>query len=142
MSRWGSAKDAARLEALGIEVLSADLLDPGAVDGLPDAPNVVFMAGQQFGTRDAPSLTWMTNTVVPAYVARRYRHARIVAFSTGNVYGLSPVDGTGSREVAPVAPVGEYAASCVGRERAFEDGATRWGPRVTIIRLHDRERVV
>ncbi|MBK8060374.1 MAG: NAD-dependent epimerase/dehydratase family protein [Gemmatimonadetes bacterium] len=136
VSRWGSAKDAARLEAMGIEVVRADLLDPDAVDALPDAPNVVFMAGQKFGTHDAPSLTWMTNTVVPAYVARRYRHARIVAFSTGNVYGLSPVDGTGSREDDPLAPVGEYAASCVGRERVFEDAATRWGTRVTIIRLN------
>lgn len=139
ISRWESAsgaRDAARLSALGVHVVRADLLDPGTYAALPDAPNVVYMAGQKFGTRDAPSLTWMTNTVVPAYAARRYREARIVAFSTGNVYALTPVTGSGSRENDTLAPVGEYAASCVGRERVFEDAAARWGTRVAIIRLN------
>lgn len=136
VSRWGNAADATRLKAMGVDVVRADLLDPEAFETLPEAPNVVYMAGQKFGTRDAPALTWMTNTVVPAYAARRYRGARIVAFSTGNVYALSPVAGNGSREGDPLSPVGEYAASCVGRERVFEDAAARWETRVAIIRLN------
>lgn len=136
VSRWGNTAHAARLEAMGVDVVRADLLDPDAYTTLPDAANVVYMAGQKFGTHDAPALTWMTNTVVPAYAARRYRDARIVAFSTGNVYALTPVTGSGSREGDPLSPVGEYAASCVGRERVFEDAAARWHTRVAIIRLN------
>lgn len=139
ISRWKSEsgkRDADHLSAMGVHVVHADLLDPGAYAALPDAANVIYMAGQKFGTRDAPSLTWMTNTVVPAYAARRYRDARLVAFSTGNVYPLTPVNGSGSREDDVLAPVGEYAASCVGRERVFEDASARWGTRVALIRLN------
>ncbi len=136
VSRWGNAADAARLEAAGVEIVRADLLEPGAVDRLPDAPNVIYMAGQKFGTRDAPALTWMTNTVLPSRVVARFRESRFVAFSTGNVYPLTPVDGPGSREGDALAPVGEYAASCVGRERVFEDAAQRWGTRSVLLRLN------
>lgn len=136
VSRWGSARDADRLERLGVEVIRADLLEPGALDMLPDAPNIIYMAGQKFGTRDAPALTWMTNTVLPSRAVSRYRDARFVAFSTGNVYPLVPVDGPGSREGDMLAPVGEYAASCVGRERVFEDAAQRWGTRSVLLRLN------
>lgn len=135
-SRFSS--DAARrsLHDAGIETVTADLLDPDAVRRLPDAPNVIFMAGQKFGTRDAPAVTWMTNTVVPALVAERYRLARIVAFSTGNVYPLVPVSSGGSREGDALAPVGDYAASCVGRERVLEFAARERGTRLSIIRLN------
>ncbi|MCC6929932.1 MAG: NAD(P)-dependent oxidoreductase [Gemmatimonadaceae bacterium] len=139
ISRWGGeagARDAERLSVMGVNVVRADLLDAEAHAALPDAPNVIYMAGQKFGTQEAPSLTWMTNTVLPAYAARRYRESRIVAFSTGNVYALTPVTGRGSREGDALAPVGEYAASCVGRERVFEDAAARWGTRVAIVRLN------
>ena len=78
------------------------------------------MAGHKFGASGAPALTWAMNTHVPALVAERYRGARIVAFSTGNVYGLVPVGGAGAREATPPMPVGEYAQSCLGRERMFE----------------------
>ena len=78
----------------------------------------------------------MTNTVLPARVVARYREARFVAFSTGNVYALSPVTGDGAREGDTLAPVGEYAASCVGRERVFEDAAARWGTRSVLLRLN------
>ena len=136
VSRWGNAADAARLEGMGVELVRADLLDGATWATLPDAPNMLFLAGQKFGTTSAPSLTWMTNTVLPARAAERYRAARIVAFSTGNVYPLSRATGTGSCETDPLSPVGEYAASCVGRERVFEDAASRWGTRVSIIRLN------
>lgn len=136
VSRFSSHAAAAQLEQHGVEVLRADLGDPAAIRSLPDAPNVIYMAGQKFGTTEAPSRTWFANTAVPAWVADRYRSSRIVAFSTGNVYGLTPTDTTGSRESDFLSPVGEYAASCVGRERVFEYAADHWGTRVAIIRLN------
>lgn len=124
------------LHAAGVETIACDLLDRGAVARLPDAPNVVFMAGQKFGTRDAPSRTWMMNVVVPSMCAERYARSRIVAFSTGNVYPLTPVSGGGARETDATAPIGEYAQTCVGRERVFEHAAATRGTRVAIVRLN------
>ncbi|MGH7618699.1 MAG: epimerase, partial [Gemmatimonadaceae bacterium] len=108
----------------------------GEVDRLPDAPNVVFMAGQKFGTSGAPAMTWAMNTIVPANCGERYKTSRIVAFSTGNVYALTPAASGGSREEDALGPVGEYAASCVGRERIFELYASEHGTRVAIVRLN------
>lgn len=136
VSRWNNAADAARLETMGAHLIRADLLEPQAIEQLPDAPNVIFMVGQKFGTRDAPALTWMTNTVLPARAAERYRDSRIVAFSTGNVYALSPISRSGSVEEDTLSPIGEYAASCVGRERVFEYAAARWSTRVAMLRLN------
>ena len=136
VSRW-SSRDAERaLNDAGVETIQCDLLDRDAVSRLPDAPNVVFMAGQKFGTTDAPAMTWAMNTLVPANCAERYKSSRIVAFSTGNVYALSPVASGGSREDDTLGPVGEYAASCVGRERVFELYAERFATRVAIARLN------
>ncbi len=135
-SRFSSAGAEQPLRDAGIETVRCDLLDRGAVAALPDAPNVVFMAGQKFGTSEAPSSTWAMNVVLPAIVAERYAASRIVAFSTGNVYPLSAVHGSGSRESDAPAPVGEYAMSCLGRERVFEDAAARRGTRVAIVRLN------
>ena len=136
VSRFSSEAAAVHLGHHGVEVLRADLGDPAAIRSLPEAPNVIYMAGQKFGTSEAPSRTWFANTAVPAWVADRYRSSRIVAFSTGNVYGLTPSDTSGSRESDRLAPIGEYAASCVGRERVFEYAAESWGTRVAIIRLN------
>jgi nucleoside-diphosphate-sugar epimerase len=94
------------------------------------------MAGQKFGTSGAPAMTWGMNVIVPAHCAEHYADARIVAFSTGNVYTLTAVSGRGSREDDVPAPVGEYAASCLGRERVFELYAERRGTRVAIVRLN------
>jgi len=94
------------------------------------------MAGQKFGTSDAPAMTWAMNTIVPVHCAHRYRDSRIVAFSTGNVYPLTPVKRGGSREEDAPAPIGEYAASCLGRERIFELYAARHHTRVAIFRLN------
>lgn len=136
VSRFSSQAAARRLGQHGVEVLRADLGDPAAIRALPEGPNVIYMAGQKFGTSESPSRTWFANTAVPAWVADRYRSSRIVAFSTGNVYGLTPTATSGSRESDRLAPVGEYAASCVGRERVFEYAADTWGTRVAIIRLN------
>lgn len=136
VSRWSDAKAAERLAACGAEVVTADLVDRTSYGNLPDAPNVIFMAGQKFGTTAAPYHTWMTNTVVPAMVAERYAHARIVAFSTGNVYPLALATSSGTAEDSALAPVGEYAASCVGRERVLEHAALVRGTPVAILRLN------
>jgi nucleoside-diphosphate-sugar epimerase len=136
VSRWSSSAARAALEQASVSTISADQLDRNAVDELPDAPNVVFMAGQKFGTSGAPAMTWAMNTIVPTNCAERYRDSRIVAFSTGNVYSLTPTSSHGSRETDALGPVGEYAASCVGRERVFELYAERFGTRVAIVRLN------
>ncbi|HEX3865527.1 MAG TPA: NAD-dependent epimerase/dehydratase family protein [Gemmatimonadaceae bacterium] len=136
VSRWSSPDAAHALRRAGVETLPCDLLDRRAVDALPNAPNVIFMAGQKFGTTGAPAMTWAMNTIVPANCVERYRDSRIVAFSTGNVYSLTPVESGGSHEDDALGPVGEYAASCVGRERVFESYADRLGTRVAIVRLN------
>lgn len=136
VSRWSSGAAEHALRNAGVETISCDLLDRQAVARLPDAPNVVFMAGQKFGTTQAAAMTWGMNTLVPANCAERYRESRIVAFSTGNVYALTPVASGGSREQDAPGPIGEYAASCLGRERVFELYAGRFGTRVSIVRLN------
>jgi nucleoside-diphosphate-sugar epimerase len=136
VSRFSSPAARQNLESAGIDVVSCDLLNRDAVARLPDAENVFFMAGQKFGTADAPKMTWAMNTIVPAICSERYGGGRIVAFSTGNVYPLTPVARIGARESDPVGPIGEYAASCVGRERIFELAADRAGTRVAIVRLN------
>jgi len=136
VSRFGTPEVARALGAAGIETVVCDLLDRDAVGRLPDAPNVIFMAGQKFGTSDAPATTWAMNTLVPAICAERFRAARIVAFSTGNVYPLTPVAQGGARESDNVGPVGEYANSALGRERVLEFYSARHRTPVAIIRLN------
>jgi len=136
VSRWSSAAARHALNAAGVETIRCDLLDPQSVARLPDAANVIFMAGQKFGTAEAPAMTWAMNTIVPAHCAHRYRDSRIVAFSTGNVYPLTPIERGGSREDDTPGPVGEYAASCLGRERVFEFYAMRDRARVATFRLN------
>jgi len=108
------------LEARGIETIHCDLLDEAAIKALPKAPNIIFMAGRKFGAEGNLALTWAMNAHVPALVAQVFPASRIVAFSTGCVYPFVPVDGKGSNEAMPPNPPGEYAQSCVGRERMFE----------------------
>jgi uncharacterized protein YbjT (DUF2867 family) len=136
VSRFSSDAAARQLEDAGVRVVRADLGRRDAIARLPDAPNAIYMAGQKFGTRDLPSLTWAMNTLVPAMVAERFSASRIVAFSTGNVYPLSAVDGAGSRETDPLTPLGEYANSCVGRERVLEHVSRTAGARIAIVRLN------
>ncbi len=107
------------LQALGVETVSADLLGSGALDGLPRALNVIFMAGHKFGAVDNPGLTWAMNTFLPGLVAQAFSDSRIVAFSTGCVYPFVEVASGGASEGTPLTPPGEYANSCVGRERMF-----------------------
>jgi len=108
------------LEARGIETINCDLLDDTAIARLPKTPNIIFMAGRKFGAEGNLPLTWAMNAHVPALVAQAFPASRIVAFSTGCVYPFVPVNGKGSDEAMPPNPPGEYAQSCVGRERMFE----------------------
>ncbi|MSR57101.1 MAG: NAD-dependent epimerase/dehydratase family protein [Planctomycetaceae bacterium] len=120
VSRFSSPAAAETLRQARVETIACDLMNREAVGHLPDAPNVISLVGQKFGTREAPELTWVTNTLVPALVAERFAKSRIVALSTGCVYPLVAADGPGSGEDDPLGPPGEYANSCVGRERVFE----------------------
>lgn len=136
-SRWVDGLHIARrLRDHGVETPRVDLLDPQALTRLPSVPNVVFMAGQKFGTASNPSATWATNVQMPAAVADRFAGSRTVVFSTGNVYALTPPARGGSRESDEPAPVGEYAASCRERERRFAAGALTYGTPVSIVRLN------
>jgi nucleoside-diphosphate-sugar epimerase len=125
-----------RLHSWGIETHRCDLLDAKSYAQLPDASNVVFMAGMKFGSTGQESLTWAMNTFVPGLVSERYRNSRIAIFSTGNVYGLSPVSRGGSLENDPLHPVGEYALSCLGRERIFEHFSRVYQIPMSILRLN------
>jgi hypothetical protein len=136
VARFTNGALPAELAANDIETIAADLLEPGALDELPDVQNVIFMAARKFGTAGGEHLTWAMNTYLPGRVAERYRNSRIVAFSTGNVYPLRSLEEGGCSEATPVGPVGEYAQSALGRERMFEYGSHRWGTLVTILRLN------
>jgi nucleoside-diphosphate-sugar epimerase len=135
VSRFADANVAASLEASGVHIIRADLSDPRDVASLPDAANVLWMAGQKFGTTGDPVGTWTQNVVASVHAAERYAGARIVCFSTGNVYGSSSVAAGGSTEDAPLAPDGDYAASCVGRERVFASVARRTQSPLLLYRL-------
>jgi dTDP-4-dehydrorhamnose reductase len=136
VARFSNASLPAQLATQGIEPITCDLLEPGALSLLPEIPNVIFMAARKFETSGAEHLTWAMNTFLPGLVAERYRNSRIVAFSTGNVYPLRSVSEGGAVESTPVGPVGEYAQSALGRERMFENGSHRWGTRAAILRLN------
>ncbi len=135
VSRFSDAAAVVQLERESVEVIRADLANPRAVASLPDAPNVVWMAGQKFGTTGDPVGTWTHNVVASVHAAERYAGARIVCFSTGNVYGRSGVSRGGSQEGDALIPDGEYAASTIGRERAFESVARRTGSPLLLYRL-------
>jgi nucleoside-diphosphate-sugar epimerase len=136
VSRFSSSSIEDRLQAWGIETVRCDLLDPTSLAELPDAANVVFMAGMKFGSTGQEWLTWANNTFLPGLVADRFRNSRIAVFSTGNVYGLTPITKGGSHEDDPLNPAGEYAMSCVGRERIFEHFGRMNKTPMTILRLN------
>jgi nucleoside-diphosphate-sugar epimerase len=122
--------------AVGIETISLDLLEGGALEPLPQAPNILYLAGMKFGSSGAQPMTWAMNTHLPGLVARHFAGSRIVALSTGNVYAFSPLSGKGAAETDPLEPVGEYAITCLGRERMLSHYSERDGTPVTLIRLN------
>jgi nucleoside-diphosphate-sugar epimerase len=124
------------LQARGVETINCDLLDEVAIAALPKIPNIIFMAGRKFGAEGDLALTWAMNSHVPALVAQAFPSARIVAFSTGCVYPFVPVDSGGSREDMQPNPPGEYAQSCVGRERMFEYFSKKFSTPGRLFRLN------
>lgn len=136
VSRFSQPGLAEQLTGEGAVVVNADVADDEALAGLPDAANVVFLVGAKFGTVGQESQTWATNAYLPGRVARRYRSSRIAALSTGNVYPLTAVASGGATEETPVEPVGEYAMSCLGRERVFTHFSGEYGTPLALIRLN------
>lgn len=136
VSRFSDPEVERALQQDGIETVRCDLTDRHAVDRLPDLPNVVFMAGRKFGSTGGEALTWAINAYVPGVVADRFRTSRILVFSTGNVYPFVPADSRGATEEERPAPIGEYAQSCLGRERVFQHFSETRHVATTIARLN------
>src|SRR6266850_2145166 len=136
VSRFSASALEQQLHAWGVETVRCDLLDRKLLAALPDAANVVYMAGMKFGSTGQEPLTWAMNSFLPGLVSERYHGSRIAVFSTGNVYGLSPVSKGGSREEDVLNPLGEYAMSCVGRERIFEHFSRSNHTKMSILRLN------
>ncbi len=136
VSRFTNPAERGKLEGWGIETIAADLLEPEQLAGLPDVPNVVQMTGMKFGSTGNEARTWAMNVFLPGTIAQKYRQSRLVAFSTGNVYGLSPVKQGGSLEGDPMHPSGEYSLSAVGRERILSYFSGTHQTPMAILRLN------
>ncbi len=136
VSRFSSPDLKNYLEKNGVETIACDLLQPSSFDELPVVPNIIFMAGRKFGSYGDEWYTWAMNTYLPGMVAERFYNSRIVVFSTGNVYPLTRVCEGGSKENDPTDPVGEYAQSCLGRERMFQYFSRLHGTKAVILRLN------
>jgi nucleoside-diphosphate-sugar epimerase len=136
VSRFSDAAIRHQLADVGVEAHTADLSEPGVYSDLPDAGAVFFLAAMKFGTSGQEHLTWWSNAAIPTLVADRYRGVPSVVYSTGNVYPLTPLVHGGSVETDPPRPLGEYAQSCLARERIFTHAAHNWGTPTTIFRLN------
>ncbi len=136
VSRFSSAAARDELESAGVGTITCDLLNRDEVDRLPDGENVLYLAGRKFGSSDRTDLTWASNAVTPAYVAHRYSQSRVVVFSTGNVYPFVSAASGGSVETDALDPRGEYANSCLGRERVFEYFSREFGMNCVMFRLN------
>lgn len=135
VSRFSDERAECALRAMGVGTIRADILQPGAVDRLPDADRIVYMAGRKFGTTGAAADTWALNTVPPVAVCRRYPGTPIVALSTGSVYSFTPAGSGGAVEDAALEPRGEYANAAVARERVLEWASREYATPVCLIRL-------
>jgi nucleoside-diphosphate-sugar epimerase len=136
VSRFSDADVRRRLEEWGVETIEADLLDEAAVEALPAIPNVIYMTGMKFGASSNPDLTWAMNCYVPALVCRKFARSRIVAFSSGNVYPMVPLDSDGSLETDEPNPLGEYSMTVLGRERTFQYFCKRQEIPTVLLRLN------
>ena len=136
LSRFSNDAEREWLNEQGIITQRFDALDPKDLDALPDASHVVYLVGLKFGTGSNPELTWATNTIAPAGIARRYSKIPMVALSTGNVYPMVPVDSMGSKEHDALTPIGEYANAAVARERVFGYFSRTLGNPCVLLRLN------
>jgi len=136
VARFSSPELPRQLEAQGIETIRCDLLDRRQLGALPDVPNVLYLAAMKFGSTGQEGRTWAMNCYLPGMVAEKFCRSRIVSYSTGNVYPLTPAAGDGSRETDAPAPVGEYGMSALGRERIFQHFSETLGIPVAMLRLN------
>ena len=136
VSRFSTPGVQENLQEAGLETITTDLLSEDSLQNLPDTQNVILMAGRKFGSTSNESLTWAMNSYMPGRVAEKFRNSRLVVFSTGNVYPLTPVSHGGATESSPVAPIGEYAQSCLSRERICTYFSSQFGTPMTILRLN------
>ncbi|MCK9639309.1 MAG: hypothetical protein M0R39_05310 [Prolixibacteraceae bacterium] len=136
VSRFSNEREKSQIKSFGIETIRGDLLDPEFVKSLPQVRNVIYLAGMKFGAEGNLALTWAMNTYVPALVAEHYKNSKIVAFSTGCVYPLVRIESGGSLETDKPVAIGEYAQSCLGRERMFEFGSIKYNTPTVLIRLN------
>ena len=136
VSRGSDARAKAYMEENGVVTIAADLLDTEKLRQLPETENVIYMAGKKFGTDGNEWQTWSMNAALPAYTAEKFKHSRIVVFSSGNIYPMVPASSGGCTEEDRPSPMGEYAMSCLARERVFEYAANTWGTKVFFYRLN------
>lgn len=136
VSRFSVSGLQERLNEMDVETITADLLSETELQTLPDTENVILMAGRKFGATSDPALTWAMNGYMPGRVAERFRNSKLVVFSTGNVYPLSPVSAGGAAEDTPPDPIGEYAQSCLSRERICTYFSSQFGTQMVILRLN------
>jgi len=136
VSLFESDEQQKKIDAIGLETIHGDLLETEFIKSLPQVKNVFFLAGMKFGSLDNLSLTWAVNSYLPALVVEHFKDSKIVAFSTGCVYPLVSVESGGSLETEIPEPMGEYAQSCLGRERMFEYGSIKNNTKVALIRLN------
>jgi nucleoside-diphosphate-sugar epimerase len=136
VSRFSDKAVKARIEEAEIKTIETDLLDESSYTKLPKVENVFYLAGMKFGTTGQQPLTWARNSFLPGMIARHYNNARIVAFSTGNIYPLVDINSDGAIEETAPEPVGEYAQSCLGRERMFQYFSQLYNTPITLVRLN------
>lgn len=135
-SRFSNQNLFQELTDFGIECIKVDLLDDEALMKLPKVKNVIYMAGNKFGTSGNEHFTWAMNAYLPGRVSERYKESKIVVFSTGNIYPFMPIDSGGAKEEVKPSPIGEYAQSCLGRERVFEHFSVKNGTEMLLYRLN------
>ena len=69
VSRFSNQEARRELEEAGVQTISCDLLNDGELQQLPEAPNVIYMAGNKFGTTGREYFTWAMNSYLPGRVA-------------------------------------------------------------------------
>ncbi len=124
------------LESVGVIIYEGDVSSETFLSTLPNVKNIIYLVGRKFGTIGNTGLTWMVNSITPAFVCNHFKQSNFVVFSTGNVYGLAPVLSGGFSEIDQLNPIGEYAQSCLARERVFEYYSTQNKNKVLMFRLN------
>lgn len=136
VSRFSDSTAKQQVEVDGVIPMACDLLNDADLQALPDVPNIIYLAGHKFGTTGNEDFTWAMNTYLPGRVAEKFQKSNIVAFSSGNVLPFRKLQEGGADEDILPEPVGEYAQSCLGRERLFQYFSKKNGTPTLIYRLN------